>query len=283
MQILKLLLILLLLFFPFGELIRFTVGTNIILKPIDILAGILLLWTIFLYIKNKKFRLSLKPYYFYFPLVGLISLLINSYWLNTFELFASFLYLFRWISYMSIFFAMQQVDQKFRNKIILFLFIDGFIVVLIGFLQYFFYQSLVNLIYLGWDNHLYRLFSSFLDPNFVGAFFVLYLILVAGTIFTVHGEKKKTLFIKSLLIISTLIAVFLTYSRSGLLMLITSGITFFVQLQKKKFIIYLFFFIGVFIVFASPFFYLENINLFRSYESFERLADFKKGLTIFKD
>lgn len=282
MQILKILLILILVFFPFGELIRFTVSDNVIVKPIDIVAGILLLWTIFLYIKNKKFQLSLKPYYFYFPFVGLISLLINSYWLNTLELFASFLYLLRWVSYMSIFFAMLQVDQKFRNKIMLFLFIDGFIVVLIGFLQYFFYPNLNNLFYLGWDNHLYRLFSSFLDPNFVGAFFVLFFIFIGGLLFNNLKNKKIVVFYTVSLVL-TFIAIVLTYSRSALIMLIVSGVLFFILKKKKKIIFLLLGSIVLFIIISSPFFYIENLNLFRSYSSLSRINYTEKGLIIFKD
>ena len=280
MRILKILLVILLVFFPLGELIRFSFGNNIILKPLDIISACIFAWTAILYIKDKKYRVSLHWYFFYFPLIGLLSLGVNSYWLKSDELFISILYLFRWVMYMSVFFAIVHIDKKFKKKIILLLFIDGFAIALAGFLQYFFYPNLNNLFYLGWDNHLYRLFSTFLDPNFVGAFFVLYLIFIAGFLF---AKNKKNLLIKIFLPALTLIAIFLTYSRSALLMLITSGITFFILSGKKKFIIYLLLLIGVYIVLASPFFYVENINLFRSYSSFQRISDLKKGLTIFKD
>jgi hypothetical protein len=283
MPILKVLLILLLVLFPFGELIRFDLGNNIILKPMDITSALLFFWVVILYIKEKKFRSSLHWYFFYFPLIGLLSLGINSYWLKPNEILASFLYLLRWVSYMCIFFGVIQLKKEFRKKIILFLFIDGFIIVLIGFLQFFFYPSLKNLYYLGWDNHLYRLFSSFLDPNFVGAFFVLYLIFISGFLFIREKEKNYKLVTKSLLLVLTLIATFLTYSRSALLMLISSSTAFFIYLQRKKFIIYLLVIIGIFIILASPFFYLENINLFRPNSSLERVADIMKGITIFRD
>lgn len=282
MQVLKILLILLLVFFPFGELIRFTVGNNIILKPVDIISGILFLWTILVYIKNKKFRLSLKRYYFYFPLVGLASLIINSYWLKPIEIVASFLYLLRWISYMSIFFAMIQVDPKFRKKITLFLIIDGFVVVLIGFLQYFFYPNLKSFFYLGWDNHIYRLFSTFLDPNFVGSFFVLYFIFIAGLVFDYIKNKRLRLFF-CVLLAFTLIAIFLTYSRSALIMLIISSAIFFILKKKKKIILLLFGLLILFILLASRYFYIENLNLFRSYSGLSRVNYTEKGLIIFKD
>jgi len=283
MSILKGLLILLLIFFPFGELIRFSLGNNIILKPLDIISALTLIISSFLYLKNKEWRRSLKWYFFFFPLIGLFSLVINSYWLKPTEFLVSFLYLLRWVSYMSIFFAVIQTGKEFRNKIISLLFIDGGLVVLIGFSQYFFYPNLKNLFYLGWDDHLYRLFSSFLDPNFAGAFFVLYLIFVAGFLFIKGSKNTRNIMIKSIILIVTLIATFLTYSRSALIMLIATGVTFFSLLQKKKFILYLFLIIGVFILVISPFFYVENIDIFRLHSSFARLVDIQKGITIFKD
>jgi O-antigen ligase len=282
MRILKTLLITLLLFFPFGELIRFDVGNNIIVKPLDVIGGLIFFWTTVMYVKEKKFRSSLQWYFFLFPLTGLVSLGINSFWLKQNELLTSSLYLLRWVSYLSVFFAMLQMDEKFKKKVVWFLIADGLAVVLIGYLQYFFYPSLRNLFYQGWDDHLYRMFSSFLDPNFVGAFFVLYLVFIVGLLFN-NLKNRKIMLMYSLVAALTLIAVFLTTSRSALLMLILSGISFFVFLNKKKFIIYLILLIFIFIIIASPFFYLENVNLFRSYSSFQRVSDTKRGFTIAKD
>src|SRR5258708_13426785 len=126
------------------------------------------------------------------------------------DMLVSFLYLLRWVSFMSIFFAVIQLDQKFKKKIIWLLFADGLLIALIGFLQFFFYPSLSNLFYLGWDNHLYRLFSSFLDPNFFFAFFLLYLFYLAGFLFTRDKKNTRNVTIQSLFLVLTLIATFLT-------------------------------------------------------------------------
>src|ERR1700722_12473805 len=189
MRILKILIILLLIVFPFGEIFRFDAGNNVSIKPLDVLSILLLFCTVFLYIRNKTFRKSLTWYYFFFPIAGLVSLLINSCWLNSHNLFTSFLYCLRWVSYLSVFFAILQFDQSFKKKITKFLIADGLIILSIGYIQFFLYPHLRNLYYLGWDEHLYRMFSSFLDPNFVGTFFVLYLVFVAGLLF----HNKKTL------------------------------------------------------------------------------------------
>jgi len=281
MRILKILIILLLVVFPFGEIFRFDVGNNISIKPLDILSIFLLLWTAFLYSKNKKIRKSLSWYYFFFPIVGFVSLLINSYWLNPHNLFTSFLYCLRWISYLSIFFAIIQFDESFKKKIIKFLIVDGLLILLIGYIQFFLYPNLRNLYYLGWDEHLYRMFSSFLDPNFVGTFFVLYLIFIAGLLFhKMKNLSKKMIIFYSAIIFMTLIAAFLTYSRSALLMLIVSGITFFLIIQKRKFIFFLIGAIVLFVIIISPYFYLENIDLLRIHSSLSRFQSAQHSLQV---
>jgi O-antigen ligase len=86
-----------------------------------------------------------------------------------------------------------------------------------------------------------------------------------------------------LLLTATFIAICLTFSRSALLMLVVSGITFFLLIQKKK---YIFALLGIIIIFAiiiSPYFYLENINLFRHESSVERLGSIGNALTIIRD
>lgn len=283
MLLLKILLIGLLVFFPFAEVLRFSDGNNIYFTPIDAISVLLCLWTTVYYLKNKALWVHLKWYYFLFPGVGLISLLINTYWLKPNEFVSSLLYLIRWLSYLSIFFAIRATDALFKKKIVKGLIIDGILIVLFGYIQYFFYSQLQNLYYLGWDEQLYRMFSTFLDPNFAGAFFVLYLLFIAGLVFP-HFKKypRKKIILSILLLIATLVAVCLTFSRSALVMLVISGITFFVLLQKKKYILGLLGFLVTFIIVISPFFYLENINLFRHESSIERLNSAESTLVIIK-
>jgi len=72
MLLLKILIIILLLFFPFGEIIRFDLGNNIFLKPVDVVGVVILVWTTILYLRNKSFRKSLQWYFFFFPAIGLV-------------------------------------------------------------------------------------------------------------------------------------------------------------------------------------------------------------------
>ena len=69
--------------------------------------------------------------------------------------------------------------------------ISGSLIVLLGFIQLMFYPALRNLYYLGWDEHLYRMFSTFLDPNFAGAFFVLFTLFVIDMSLRYKKEFKN--------------------------------------------------------------------------------------------
>lgn len=98
-----------------------------------------------------------------------------------------------------------------------------------GFIQYFTFPDAYWLKFLGWDEHYHRLFSTLLDPNFVGIILVLPIISILVTQrFKVHNIIFLALFLTALL---------LTYSRASYLALITSFILWFVQKlhQQKKF------------------------------------------------
>ena len=238
MGLLKLLFILAIFLFTFGEVIRVPFA-GLSIKLIDIGVIVLVFYWILFIIKNfKKIKINkdLGIPILIFSTIVLFSLLLNSRLLSGKEFFVSFLYLIRWISYASIAFIIPMFNSSFKIKIKNLLVSVGSLVVILGFIQYLFYPNLRNLYYLGWDEHLYRMFSVFLDPNFAGAFFSLYFFLIAEI--TYSFIKKRELFkiaIFGLLGLLTFIAIFLTYSRSAILMLIIGSLTF-LFLEKKRFI-----------------------------------------------
>ena len=288
MKFLKLLIVIALILFPLGEILRFDIGNNIVIKPLDVIVGLTAFWWVVLQFQRSKFKTEnfnskLKTFLILFIGVGFLSLLLNLTWLKPHEFFVSLLYLIRWISYALIFFVIFQSDEKFKQRIKHLLFIDGFIILAAGYVQYFFYNSLRNLYYLGWDEHKHRMFSVFFDPNFLGAFLVLYLIFIGAKLFSKNKLKTNYrifLYITSLL---TLIAIFLTFSRSAILMLIVSSVVFLFLINKKKLIFAL---LGVTLLFgliSSPKFYDENMNLFREASSKARIVNFSIAWNIFQD
>ena len=151
MKFLKVLIVLSLLLFPFGELLRFELGNNIVIKPLDVIVGVASLCLFFFpyvrqsFHKNKKIFLPIAV----FSGIGFGSLLLNSVWLQPNEFFASLLYLVRWISYALLVFIILQFDKQFKKKITYLLFFDGLLILLLGYLQYFFYPNLKSLYHLG--------------------------------------------------------------------------------------------------------------------------------------
>jgi putative inorganic carbon (HCO3(-)) transporter len=300
MKILKILIFCTLLIFPFGELLRLDLGNNIVLKPLDMIAGLILLfWSILVVTKRIK-KPEFSWYYILFPLVGLLSLVINSTWLKPHELLASAMYLIRWVSYLGVFFAVKQMDKNFKQRVISLLLIDGLVIVLLGYVQYFFFSSLKPLYYLGWDDHMYRLFSVFLDPNYTGGLLVLYLLFTGGLFYIYFKDskaksskvvlyknfalsKKKIMILLSSVMILTLIALFLTFSRSALLMLIVGASVFFILIGRKKLILLLFATLLVFILLISSKFNVESINLFRHASSVARIGNYEVALSIFQE
>lgn len=285
MKLVKILIILALIFFPFGELLRFEIGKNIAIRPLEIVVGLAAAWsTIIFFTKKLYIKYSfIKPLLFFIG-IGVLSLGINSVWLQPQELLASSLYLIRWTSYALLLFIVLHCDTAFKKLISKFLFVDGLLLVVFGYFQYFFYPSLKPLYHLGWDEHMYRMFSTFFDPNFAGAFFVLYFLFIAGWLYHfIQKRKKKESIILSIILLVTLLAVFLTFSRAAFLMLIAGSTVFLFLINQKRLIFAILGAIALFAISFSSQFYIENINLFREASSKARLENYSVALKIIQD
>ena len=211
---------------PLGAIFRITPLPNVPIYPQDLIAGLVLLFVIFEFTVRKKkiMERKLLIMVLLFLIVGFISLVLNSKFLTPQAFLTSFAYSLRFAAYVSIIFAFQFLNQKFKESINNKLIAAGTIFTSLGFIQYFFYPSLRNLYYLGWDEHLYRLFSTFLDPNFAGAFLVLVILLLTENIIRNFKNRNNLIFF-SFLWICTLIAILLTHSRSAFIMLVVGIIT----------------------------------------------------------
>jgi len=143
----------------------------------------------------------------------LILILIFSSWIlafleHRFDLRA-ILYLGRLITYCVFVVTLQ---KQLKNKSWLWRMLS-FNFLLLGFLQYFLLPDLRFLIYEGYDDHLYRLTSTILDPAFTGLIFTLNLNYYLW-------QKKKNY----LLIILFALGLLLTYSRASYLAFFLSSL-----------------------------------------------------------
>lgn len=160
-----------------------------------------------------------------FGAIAVISLLVNSVSVPLEELLKGSLYLVRWVAFGGVY--MTLVGSKKHVNLIPFLFASGCMLGIVSLLQFFLYPDLRNLLYLGYDPHYYRVFSTLLDPNFTGI--VLVLALISGIYMFVSGKQKLWISVALVVILSALL---LTYSRSSYLAFI-GGIVTWVVLQKK--------------------------------------------------
>lgn len=284
MGLLKSLFFLFLISFPVAEIGKLQFKNGIGISINDIFLFLLIFSWIFFKLRFKKERkYFLKKPILIFVSVGLISLILNFYNLTLETFLISFLYLVRFVSYVSLYFITKEFNSSTKNKISILLLFSGFITVLIGYVQYFYYPNLGNLIYLGWDEHLYRMFSSFLDPNFAGIFFVIYFIytLVFVKNYLIRRNIYKLILV-TLLSFFTLIAIYLTYSRSALIMLFISIITFLILNKKSKLIFIVVLILSLMIFISPKSFKTEGTNLLRTVSSESRITSMKYGLYIFE-
>lgn len=139
--------------------------------------------------------------------------------------------------------ALRLISQK---TVLLGALFSGFMIVLFGFLQYFFLPDTRFLFFLGWDDHYYRLISTLLDPSFTG-------LLLCLLFFAVHmiPRSENTLRQQWLFAMKTggsfliLFALALTYSRASFLALGISilGVllSFFIKKNWKEAVLFLFY------------------------------------------
>lgn len=284
MNILKTVFILFLVLFPIAELGRWQLSGGVAIKVNDLaLVVVVCTWIILLLTKRFVFPVSKHVLIAFglFIVAAVLSLIVNSLVFQPHEILVGSLYLVRWILYATLLPIVISFSDRDKKHILFVLIGIGALTVLAGYIQYFFYHDLRNLYYLGWDEHMYRMFTSFLDPNFAGAFFVLYVLLLLATSFYSWQKKmRKTSLILGLLLVSTVGAIFLTYSRSALLMFLTSSFVFLLLMKRIKWILGIILILVIFVTIASRSFSIENLNLLRTASSEARVHSAETALKI---
>lgn len=266
--------------FIFGQFARMPLAPSVTLLGMDALAIVTSVYWLYTALRREKFSTSRLIFpVFLFASACLVSLLANLYWVGFDKMLIGSLYLIRFLSYFGVYLFIRERSVKEKNQLKNTLFYLTALIVLIGFFQIVYYPNLANLIYLGWDDHLYRLFSVFLDPNFTGVIFVLFLIYLVYYFF--NFKKKQTYFrlVTAAAAAATFLAVFLTYSRTALVTLIFGGV-FYLGLLKKKGLILAFALI-VFLFFISTINPdIEGLNPFRTVSTNARINSYQIALNI---
>jgi hypothetical protein len=273
-KVIRILLLIYLIIFPFGQFLRYEtniLGVDLVVHPIDLVALITVLVS---FLSGFHFPKVFK-YFAGFILTGLFSYLTYFAIQGNIPPVGLF-YLFRLLLYILFFASVwNQVkkDEKLKDYLYNGLIFISLAVSILGFIQYIFFPDLTTLYFLGWDDHLYRLVGSFLDPTFTGIILTFGFILCLVRVI----EKKEKKYIP--LAIIFLLSVALTFSRASYLAL---GITTIYYLLRKKIFKTLFLVLSslVLIVWFLPKPAGEGVDLTRTKSISARLINYSQGITI---
>ncbi len=223
---------------------------------------------------KQKLRAKLMPNIMLFGIVSVLSLLINSYRITLPELGISSLYLIRWFMYAGMYIIVlgKQIDTTLW---VAGLFSVGVGYALLGIIQFFLYPNLRNLMYLGWDPHYYRLFSTILDPNFAGILFVFTVML--GYYLYQQTKDMRVLGLTSL----SFAALVLTFSRSSYVAFFAGSLTYALLEKKwKAFFIGILMFVVLFIAIPNP--GRAYLRMDRTATSLARIENWKESFALFE-
>lgn len=264
--------------FPLGNLLRLGVGGNIYISVQDIVLVVILI-VFFSDLRNIKkllFTNKFLTFQILFLLVGIISLLMNILIFKDIKIFTSILYALRYLSLLLLIPAIQKLgNTSYIQKLMI---VSGLVFLVLGIGQYLLLYDLRPFTYLGWDNHLYRLFSTFIDPNFSGVFYCVYFFILLSKIYDVSFKKS---YIYILISFFTVVAIYLTYSRTAFLSFIAGSIIFFVLIKRTKFIfLFLLLAISFGLLFKDSL--IEGSNPFRVVSSSNRILSLNQTIKIYE-
>lgn len=250
----KILIALLLVSFPLGQLVRWEfLGGQVVLRPNDLIA-IILGGIGFLNISGP-----LKKPLFYWYLAMILSLAVNSFNYTPTQLLISASYIVRFILYSGLYFVFK--DLKLNKKYLVYICL---VIATFGFAQYFIMPDMSYLQAFDWDPHYYRLISTFLDPGFTGMILLLGLLLTKNKIFLI--------FIYS--------AMALTYSRTTFLAFL-AAYGFISWYQRSPKIFFKAFVLIIFTIIVLPRTFGDGTKLSRETSTWARIENWKQSLTFF--
>lgn len=271
--------------FLFGQFARLQFDSGVSLTLLDCtVVSFSLLSFIRLILRRRMgdlYASSLFKPFLLFVAACAFSLLFNATTLSSLELGVASLYLLRLIAYISTAFFIPFFSQQQKAMLVRALVVSVAITVGIGFLQFFYYPSLRNLYYLEWDDHLYRLFSVYLDPNFAGVIFSCLSIYLLGSAVGAVAKDRRLGILFGVLTVLSVLAVFLTYSRTGMITLSVGTVALLLMKGYRRLLaICLVLFVLLLILTAD--FKVEGLNPLRTVSTRARLESIRIATAIFQ-
>lgn len=221
--------------FSFGQipavLLTFFVGRDISFQPSDAL--IFLLVVINIFYKPHLFMNVVKSEIGKFIYILIFSLCIGALMFG-FGSSLSLLYFLRAVIYLLFAYIVWHEGLLEKKEMIYFFIVSGLVISVIGIFQYMLIPDTRFLKVFGWDDHYYRLISTFLDPAFTA------ILLVFSLLFALFGWKTKKQIQRIIVISIFTVALLLTYSRASYLALFV-GVIVYAVFQQKMYMKYIIF------------------------------------------
>ncbi|MBI2599428.1 O-antigen ligase family protein [Candidatus Daviesbacteria bacterium] len=263
-----------------GQLIRVPLGGQGAITILDI--------TVFLFcmgaLINLRFRIKKPPQYILaaviFIAVAALSLIFTPLKLSRPEYLTSFFYILRFALYIFLGWLLYANAFNLGKGTTKALLISGISFAVLGLLQFIFFPNLDFLQTAGWDPHYFRTVSTFLDPNFAGGFLVLTLIIILS----LRNEPIMTPRVFGTLFFIVYLTLLTTFSRSGYLMFLVSGMTLsFFKRSRIYFASTLVLFITLLLGFQIyTQLVTKPLNIDRTQSASSRLDTWQQGLAIFQ-
>jgi len=254
--------------FPLGQIIR--IG---ILQPIDVIVGMAAIYSL---VKRLPRPIIFK-YLENFLFIAAASWIFSLFLFPQVEVAYGVLYLFRLAAYFYfLIYVWNFANAKKGNRKLL---ISSLLIVSVtsaffGWIQFVWVPSLKPFLVWGWDEHLFRLVGTFLDPTYLGLIIVFGL-LISMARFT-ETLKKQYLFIVMFLLISLAF----TYSRASYLAFLAGAV--FTGIYKRKLKIVAFGILTLLVlVLLLPTSASPVLRLTRSFSAVGRIENYKDAFQIF--
>jgi len=274
MTLIEKLVLVLVLVFPLGQLIRLPLGfPGVGVYVHDLILGII--WSLLLIRHSRKLVVLLKKdrlsrLIIMFASWSLLTWLVNCHRWGPRSLIGLG-YLIRWLLFTAPYFALKiSNDQMLNDKMIKLVRFSLFLTAILGLIQYLVFPDLRHLKYFGWDDHYYRLTGTFLDPNFMG----LILVLAIGLELISHPFPSFS-------ILFYLFLLYLTYSRASWLALLALLIGWGIKKRAWRLIFFLVIsYLSLVILFPRPF--GEGGNLLRTFSLKSRYRSWQTAWLVAK-
>ena len=220
-------------------------------------------------------KIQLKKFFMIKPLalmivILIVSLLTNARKFEPQQNFIGLAYLGRFVLYMMVYFVIC-LDKKSGLYWITWLYKLGSSFVLVGFIQIILYPDLRNLIYLGYDPHFRRMFSTLFDPNFTGIIFILTFII---GMYLLYKKEMRHCYTQIIL----LAGLVLTYSRSSFLAAVVATVYSIVVMRRWKLLIIVAELVAL--VFLVPSIGGISTSLTRSWSIYGRIENWKEAVQL---